>query len=138
VNGHVGSVAGGRAGRQIRDESRPRLYDLCPAALDRLDVFRREWIGIGEQPELIGAKHWPGALDVDKSGLLEAAEEVAQCVQSELHALASPLRLDDAVELWTARRWYLQALIFLESNRLAKAVETRVSPKRQPLANVSR
>jgi hypothetical protein len=66
--------------------------------------------------------------------LREAAEEVAQCVQSELHAVPSPLHLDDAVELWTARRWYLEALIFLESNRLAKAVEASVSPGGQPLA----
>jgi hypothetical protein len=133
VAAHAENVAGDGRERPNSDERIPRLYDQCRATLDRLDVFRREWLGAG-QPELVGSKRWPGALDVEKAGLLAAAEDAAACVQQRLHALPLPLLLDESVELWTARRWYLEALIYLDGNRLAKDVETRVSPGGQPLA----
>lgn len=119
VDGHVRSVAAPTPRRINSDESGLRLYDRCSVELDRLDVFRRAWLGTE---------------NIDKRGLRDAAETVLAAVQAALHAQPSPLDLDDAVQLWSARRWSLEALIYIRDNRLAKEVEASVSPGGQPLA----
>ena len=130
VSAHGVTVAPSE-GQQVNADEKPA--DVL-AAWHRLDRFRREWLG-KEEPKLSGGT-WFGALNIDDSGLLEAAETVAEHVQRRMHALPSPLELDEAVDLWTGRRWALQALIVVGGgeNALAKQVEARVSPGGQPLA----
>jgi hypothetical protein len=71
---------------------------------------------------------------VNESGLREAVEKVATVVQRELHERPSPLTMSEAHELWTYRRTYLNALIYLDGNRLAKEIEAKAAPNGQPLA----
>jgi hypothetical protein len=122
------------------DETPLRLYDRRPAGFDRLEIFYWEWIS-DRDPDVrawVRRKRKPISQEtgVNTSGLLEAAEEIATMVQRELHERSSPLTMDDAHELWNARRGYLTALIFLDGggNRLAKDVEASVAPNGQPLA----
>jgi hypothetical protein len=64
---------------------------------------------------------------IGPAGLIEAVEEVAACVQRELHERESPLDMLVAPELWHTRLWYLTALIYRKGNQLAKEIEARAS-----------
>ncbi len=120
------------------DEIRRRLYDHSLAAFDRLEIFYYEWNSDRDERFRAWArregKPVSQELGVNTSGLLEAAEKVATIVQRELYDLPSPLTMPEAHELWTYRRTYLNALIHLRGNRLAKEVEGRVAPNGRPLA----
>jgi hypothetical protein len=138
VTDHVGNVAPETGELVNGDESRFRVYDHCRAACDRLDVFQWEWISDRDADDRawVRAKGKPIIQErgINTSGLLEAAEEVAAVVQRELHNRASPLNMLTAIELWRGRLGYLNPLIHLSGNQLAKEVEARVSPDGRPLA----
>lgn len=138
VSAHVRSVAVEPEPRINGDETFLRLDERCPAAFNRLEVFFYEW----NSDRDAGYREWvrrerkPISQDtgVNTSGLLEAVEEVAAIVQRELHERPSPLTMTEAFELWHLRRTYLNALIHVGGNRLAKEVEAKASPDGQPLA----
>ncbi len=113
---------------------------ICPDACHRLEVFHWEWLGDldAEDREWIRRKQKPVSqeIGVATDGLLEAAEEVATVVQrklGEFHDRAVPLTEQQAVELWHARLSYMNPLVYLGGNRLAKDVERHAAPSNEAL-----
>jgi hypothetical protein len=121
-----------------------RLFEASPGACDRLDVFRWEWVREYDRDPKTGqrvGKEWVEAKGkpvscpegINPEGLIEAAEEVAQWVQAELHARgAEPLNLRDATSLWFARLSYQNPLYELGGDQLWKQIETGASPDAAP------
>jgi hypothetical protein len=70
---------------------------------------------------------------VNTAGLLEAAETVAAVVQHALHFCRSPIDPLESFDLWHARLGYLNPLIYLGGNELAKRIDAQAAPNGQPL-----
>lgn len=120
------------------DETRPRLYDECPEAFDRLEIFQWEWISDRDADDRAWVQSHGKPVTVEhgvneEDGLLEAAEVVAVVVQRALHERLSPLEPLESFELWDARVGYLNPLIYLGGNELAKNVDAQAAPNGQPL-----
>ena len=157
LNAHGTSRARAKSRSLNRDDYlrlHREVYDRCPAAWDRLDVFRWDLVadkafldwGWGSDEDSLGreirAREWirvrrwpvsPGQT-VDDAGLLEAAREAALAVQVTLHELDTPTDVGWAIGLQHRRWLYLTALHDLGGNRLAKKIEWEVAPYGQPLA----
>jgi len=120
------------------DENAPRLYDRCPAAFARLEIFYYEWNSDLDESYRAWVRRIRKPISqktgVNTTGLLEAAKEVAAIVQHELHELPSPLTPFEVHERWHWRRTYLNALIHHGGNQLAKEVEAGAAPNGEPLA----
>ena len=104
-----------------------REYDVDPESGRRIG---QEWVE---------AKGKPVSCDrgINREGLVEAAEEVAKWVQTELHGYGDkPLGLRDATSLWQSRLGYQNPLYWLDGNgnRLWKELESRVAPGGRGLA----
>ena len=146
---HLPSVARGERPWENGDDSsalRNQLRNRHSAACDRLNVFRWEWVSESDTNPETGShvgREWVQAKGhpvsdpdrVNRSGLQEAAEEIAGWLQQELHARRpGPLTLGETTVLWGWRIMYLNALWYLDGHRLAKTVETQISPNQEPLS----
>jgi hypothetical protein len=100
-------------------EAWPILGGQCPEGLLRLWRYYDERLTTDK---------------VDQEGLQQAAEQVLTCVQRELQGRPSPLDLPAAGELWRARHFAIDALIFQRDNKHAKETERRLVAPDLPLA----
>ena len=93
------------------DETRPRLYDQCPEAFDRLEIFQWEWYSDRDANDRawVRSRGMPISVEegVNEDGLLEAAQTVATVVQHALHHCRSPIEPLERFDLWHARLGYL-------------------------------
>jgi hypothetical protein len=137
MHGHAARKAPSGRVRTNGDETRPLLYEQCPEAFDRLEIFQWEWYSDLDADDRAWVRHHGKPISVESGvntvGLSEAAAAVAAVVQHALHQYRSPIEPLEQFDIWHARLGYLNALIYLGGNELAKRVDAEAAPNGRPL-----
>lgn len=71
-----------------------------------------------------------GTDPIDESGLVHAAERVVAEVQRQFRRREASIERAEAVELYWAQRWALDAVVWMSSHRVAKETQVRLAEGR--------